>query len=96
MRYGVTDQPLPTGAGSEIVLWSGPWHEIYEASGKARQGAKSITLTDYNRDKFRVVLPEGVTFPRTAENFIAIDAAISEAYEAHNARLGRIQVGRAA
>ena len=75
-----------------LEIWSGPFYHTREADIFTRDGAKSATGYDYSGEKFRVTLPEGVTFPRTDENYEQIDAAISAAYEAHNARLGRIRM----
>lgn len=78
---------------SWIDVWSGPFYETWEASARVRHGAKSATFTDYSDEKFRVTLPEGITFPRTLDNYRSIDAAISAAYAAHVARQGRITIG---
>ena len=78
---------------SNIEVWSGPFYGTWEASARVRHGAKSATFTDYSDEKFRVTLPEGITFPRTADNYRTIDAAISATYAAHVAHQGRITIG---
>lgn len=90
--YGIREDERTT-TRAYFTVWSGPFLSTFEAEGWTRYGAKSATLTDYSGERFRVELPEGVTFPRTAENYRHIDDAISAAYETHNARLGRVQIG---
>lgn len=65
----------------------------WEASGRYRNGARSVTVTTYNGDKVRVELPEGVTFPRTDNNYLVIDAAISDALNAYELNRGSIVIG---
>lgn len=50
------------------------------ATGVARRGARSITLTvaDYTGTRIHVALPDGDTFPRTDDNYFRIDSRISE------------------
>lgn len=81
-----------TEKGQEITLWSGPFMSVFEATGYARDGARRITMTDYSDEQFVVVLPKGMTFPRTDENFLRVDDVIRQAYSKHSAKLGRVQV----
>ena len=90
-NYGISSDTYERT--SNIEVWSGPFYVTWEASARVRHGAKSATFTDYSDEKFRVTLPEGITFPRTADNYRTIDAAISAAYAAHVARQGRITIG---
>lgn len=91
MHYSImTDYDRSTEKREQIIVWSGPFASGWEARGSAANGASHYEMTDYSGKRFRAKLPEGVTAPRTEENFQQIDAAISAAYDAHNARQGRI------
>lgn len=81
-RYGLTEAQR-TLSTQPFDLWSGAFMNTWEASGVARTGARSVTLTTYNGDKVKAHLPAGVTFPRTAENYRDIDAALSDALAAY-------------
>jgi len=82
--YGVTDYATRSGVASIIEVWSGAFYSDWEASSAPiRSGVRSFTLTTYNGDKVRVILPDGVTMPRTEANFLAIDKAVSDALNAH-------------
>lgn len=81
MRYGITEFTR-TACTVPIAVWSGSFYNVFEADGTARDGARSITLHTYNGDKVRATLPDGVTFPRTPENYSAIDEALTGALEA--------------
>ncbi len=65
-----------------LTVWAGAFCEEFIARGFPRHGAKSATFTTPYDEKVRVVLPEGVTFPRTEKNYLAIDRAISDAFSA--------------
>lgn len=91
--YGIAPLGHRTAFTAHLSVWSSAFMSVFEAEGTTRDGAKSATFTDYSGERFRVILPDGITFPRTDGNYEEIDQAISEAYEAHNARLGRTQMG---
>jgi len=90
--FGVRDEETSTPKTGHITVWEGDWFGSFTAEAKPRHGVKSATFTDYNGDKVRVILPDGVTFPRTGDNFRAIDAAISAAFDAHYAAKGRFAI----
>ena len=83
MQYGITEYLSLTGRTTPINVWSGAFMSDFEAGGVARNGARSITLTTHAGDRVTVRLPDGITFPRTDENYQAIDQAISEALRTH-------------
>lgn len=89
-RYGIrTEYETRTERRDYLSAWSGPFMSVYEAQGYANNGAKTYSMTDYNGDRIAAKLPEGITAPRTDQNFMQIDAAISDALNAHNAAKGR-------
>ena len=95
-HYGIrTEYEERTEDRDRITAWSGAFMSTFEAKGTARTGSTFYTMYDYSGKRFRVNLPEGVTAPRTDENYEQIDRAISERYAAHNRALGRIVAGEA-
>lgn len=90
--YGIIERERDSGRGRYIQAWSGAWYSTWEADGFPRDGAKRVTLTTYNNDKVIVHLPDGVTFPRTAENYEAVDAAINAALNEYEQKRGSIQI----
>lgn len=90
--FGIRDEETNTPKTGHITVWEGDWFGSFTAEAKPRNGARSATFTDYNGDRVRIILPAGVTFPRTGGNFRAIDAAISDTFAAHYAAKGRFTV----
>ena len=90
--FGIREEES-AGETTPITVWSGPFYETFEASGRAVNGARRITLTTYNGDKVVVRLPDGVTLPRTDDNFQAIDRSISWALQDHYDERGTVTVG---
>ena len=86
--YGVRNDAR-TKTTETLTLWSGSFMAVYEATGKARDSAHQMTMTDYSGEKFVVVLPDNVTFPREDANYEEIDRAINNSYDKHNAKLKR-------
>lgn len=93
-RYGVTTdyEYNATRKLQSLTIWSGTFYDTWEAQGYARPGAGRLTLSTYNEDKVVVTLPDGVTFPRTAENYEAIDEAIGAALNAYEQERGSVQM----
>lgn len=91
MSYGVSTFP-PTACTVPFAVWSGAFMSTFEADGRFRPGARSVTLTTYNGDKVKATMPDGVTLPRTEHNYQRVDAAISEALTAHYAKNGSTYV----
>lgn len=98
LSYGVrTEETGRNDVGRErITVWSGAFFATFEADGTARDGATFYTLFTYNGDRLRVKLPDGVTAPRTDENYRAIDDAIASRLAEHYRERGCVTVGRAA
>lgn len=92
--YGIaTDYDYGASHGREYInIWSGGFMGTWEGQAYPTRGAKQITITTYNQDKVIVKLPDGVTFPRTAENYEAIDAAINEALDEYERARGSVQL----
>lgn len=78
--YGIADHE-GTAKTTPFTVWSGAFASNREGYGTARHGAKSVTIHREYGGTVKVYLPEGVTFPRTNENYFEIDAAISAALE---------------
>ena len=68
-----------TPKGCRINIYSGPFFQVYEASGLLRDGAKQVTLRTYYGDRVIARFPSGVVGPRTNTNYLAIDGAVSTA-----------------
>ena len=84
--FGVVGERL-TELTEQISVWSGAFYDTFEAGGNLRQDARQITLTTYNGDKVVVTFGAGIVGPRTNNNYLAIDGAISAALIDHyNAR----------
>lgn len=84
--FGVVGERL-TELTEQISVWSGAFYDTFEAGGNLRQNARQITLTTYNGDKVVVTFGAGIVGPRTNNNYLAIDGAISAALINHyNAR----------
>ncbi|QQO39596.1 hypothetical protein SEA_WHEELIE_87 [Microbacterium phage Wheelie] len=90
--YGIIEQARDSGRGRYIQAWSGSFMSTWEADGFPRDGAKRVTLTTYNKDKVIVHLPDGVTFPRTIDNFPEVDAAINAALNEYEQKRGSVQL----
>ncbi|QNJ55584.1 hypothetical protein SEA_PHINKY_93 [Microbacterium phage Phinky] len=94
-RYGYTEDYEYNATHKRIyfTIWSGSFMSVWEADGYATPGAKQVTLNTYAQtNKVVVKLPDGVTFPRTDENYEAIDAAISAALNEWERKRGSIQM----
>ena len=84
--FGVIGERI-TELTEQISVWSGAFYDTFEAGGNLRQNARQITLTTYNGDKVVVTFGAGIVGPRTNNNYLAIDGAISAALIDHyNAR----------
>lgn len=90
--FGIRDEETSTPKTGHITVWEGEFLSSFTAEAKPRNGARSVTFTDYNGDKIRVSLPEGVAFPRAGDNFHAIDETIRTAFSAHYTACGRFSV----
>ncbi|QED11902.1 hypothetical protein SEA_MASHLEY_86 [Microbacterium phage Mashley] len=90
--YGIIERARDSGRGRYIQAWSGSFMSTWEADGFPRDGAKRVTLTTYNNDKVIVHLPDGVTFPRTIDNFPEVDAAINAALNEYEQKRGSVQL----
>lgn len=88
--FGIRTEETASTKRETITVWSGSFMSTFEAEGYANNGAKTYSLTTYNGDAVPARLPEGVTAPRTAENHLAIDRAISDALTAHYAQIGAV------
>lgn len=93
--FGIREEES-AGKTVPITVWSGPFLSTFEASGRAVNGARRITLTTYSGDKVVAALPDSVTFPRTDDNFQTIDRCISDALAAHYADRGAVTIGETA
>lgn len=83
-NYAVaTNYDESTAKRERITVWSGVFASDFEADGYANHGARTYSLTTYAGDKVAARLPEGITAPRTGDNFQQIDQAISDALNAH-------------
>lgn len=93
-RYGYTEDYEYNATHKRIsfTIWSGPFMSVWEASGYATPGAKQVTVTTYAPDRVVVKLPEGVTFPRTDENYRQIDDAINASLNEYERKRGSVQV----
>lgn len=60
-----------------ISVWSGPFCSTWEATGLSLPGNRGYMLHLYGGGKLRVDCPA----PRTEENYLEVDAAISAAME---------------
>ena len=78
--FGVVGERL-TELTEQISVWSGAFYDTFEAGGNLRQNARQITLTTYNGDKVVVTFGAGIVGPRTNNNYLAIDGAISAALD---------------
>lgn len=76
--FGVTGEQR-TPKGCRISVYSGPFFSLFEADGLLRDGAKQITLHTYYGERVIARFPSGVVGPRTTDNYLAIDGAISAA-----------------
>ena len=90
--FGICEEES-AGKMTPITVWPGPFYETFEASGRAVNGARRITLTTHNGDKVVVRLSDGLTFPRTDNNYRTIDRCISWALQDHHDELGCVTVG---
>lgn len=88
--FGTRTEETKSTKRETITVWSGSFMSTFEAEGYANHGAKTYSLTTYNGDAVPARLPEGVTAPRTNENFHQIDAAISDALSRHYAQIGAV------
>jgi hypothetical protein len=86
MPYGVvTDPDYVAGHTRErIVVWSGPFYGVFEASGLSLPNGAGYMLTTYNGDKVRVACPS----PRDDSNYQEVDEAIDKALTAHHLERG--------
>lgn len=82
--FGVTTDYDYTGKRERIEVWSGPFSNVWEASGLSLPGGGGYMLTTYNGDKVRVEC----STPRNSTNYIEIDAAITSALNAHFEAIG--------
>ena len=84
--FGVVGERI-TELTEQISVWSGAFYDTFEAGGNLRQNARQMTITTYNGDKVVVTFGAGIVGPRTNNNYLAIDGAISAALIDHyNAR----------
>jgi hypothetical protein len=88
--YGVTTdyEYSATHKRHRLMVWSPPWFSVFEAEGYSLPNGKGYMLTTYNGDKVRVSCPA----PRNSNNYEAVDAAISDALNAHHAAIGTFQM----
>lgn len=77
---GVRDEYDPTPSGRQrLTVWSPPFASVLEAHALELPRRDGYMLTTYNGDKVRVTCPS----PRTADNYDAVDDAITTALAAH-------------
>lgn len=85
--FGIHSEPDESIGGRDFVtVWSGVFMSNFEGQGYATHGVSTMTVVLEYDGPVAVTLPEGVTFPRTDENYTAIDSAINEALNAHLAK----------
>ena len=77
-RYGIHPHDR-TPHTEPFTVWSGAFMSELEGYGTFRDGAKSVIVHVDYLEPVRVTFPEGVTLPRTDDNYEAVDAAISDA-----------------
>ena len=78
--FGVVGERF-TELTEQISVWSGAFYDTFEAGGNLRQNARQMTITTYNGDKVVVTFGAGIVGPRTNNNYLAIDGAISAALD---------------
>ena len=78
--FGVIGERI-TELTEQISVWSGAFYDTFEAGGNLRQNARQMTITTYNGDKVVVTFGAGIVGPRTNNNYLAIDGAISAALD---------------
>ena len=78
--FGVVGERI-TELTEQISVWSGAFYDTFEAGGNLRQNARQMTITTYNGDKVVVTFGAGIVGPRTNNNYLAIDGAISAALD---------------
>ncbi|QWY80171.1 hypothetical protein SEA_STRAWBERRYJAMM_93 [Microbacterium phage StrawberryJamm] len=83
MRYGIHTESSERPPGDYLTVWSGAFMSDFEGQGIAHLGEHSILIHLEYRGHVLVTLPEGVTFPRTNENYSEIDDAINDAINEH-------------
>lgn len=81
--YGIATEPSERAPGDWLTVWSGAFMSEFEGQGNARPGSDRIVITLEWRGQVLVVLPDGVTFPRTDKNYTQIDDAINAAINYH-------------
>lgn len=87
-----------TAYTTSLTVWEGGMFSTWTATAeRVRNGARTFTLHTYAGDephnRVRVRLPEGITMPRTDQNYEQIDAAISDALNAWEKARDSIQSG---
>lgn len=90
--FGVRTEETNSTKRETITVWSGSFMSTFEAEGYANNGAKTYSLTTYNGDAIPAKLPNGVTAPRTSENYREIDQAIADALSTHYKKIGATSV----
>ena len=85
-RYGIiTDYDYNADhKRHKIDVWSGPWSDVYEATGLSLPKGDGYMLTTYNGDKVRVTCP----VIRTEDNYQEQDDAINAAMNEYEAKRG--------
>ena len=79
--YGVTTNYDKTLFGREVInVWSGSFMSGWEAEGVALPKGDGYMLKTYNGDKLRVTCEA----PRTDDNFMRVDEAISDAMKRYH------------
>lgn len=97
-RYGIRNEYDDyTASATSLTAWEGSFMSTWTATAeRVRNGVKSFTLYTYAGDELhnrvRVILPEGVTMPRTDQNYEQIDQAVSDALNAWEAARGSVQM----
>ena len=83
--FGIsTNYDESTDKTTVIDVWEGSFMSDFVGDARIRNGARSATFRTYWGDSpVKVTLPDGVTFPRTEDNFADIDAAVSAAFSRH-------------
>lgn len=89
-RYGVTTDYDYSAEHKRqrLEVWSGPWFHTWEGEAYSIPGGGGFMVTTHSGDKVRVVCPS----PRDEANYLEVDAAISDALNAHEAARGSIRL----
>lgn len=91
-RYGVTTDYDYTAEHKRqrLEVWSGPWFHTFEGEAFSLP-AGGFMVTTHDGERVRVSCPS----PRDESNYLEVDAAISDALNAHEAARGSVRLASA-